>query len=608
MKLINKPIQKGAVTEFISSHKAVSLASALLTGALALTASGCTTEVKADGITVENLYISGTEETGVISDALINPVNITVDECMNETVPSGIKKADPVSPEIKGSGTVNTVNITNNTQSNTRKATCFANIPDGTVYEFTSDDDGIFEVKKDFGQIIIYVNGSNLEYGIDGYFYSAEMPSENIYDAWLIRNNGRTYIYVDTDPYVYLNVYEITERSIKYLGSDKLIISGPSMNNVNSFKCYEYNGIAGETDVISFVRNYKVSDNGMPVPADNYSELGAWIDVMAVYDMTGYVVRNGSATSEQRTVSKGDWVDPVKLNEVGYIDFKTADDEVVRVDFTSQCCDFYDMNDNRWAYKAVMSMVEPYVKRVTVDDLADGTVFASETGNDRSDLTVLLAYGVEIWIEPYGGKEVKITYLDKSYILDIKSDYTSDGIGSCYLLKTDGRAYLYVTSFCEDEQEYINVYEITSNDVSYVGSTRLSIDYIYTTDKIWGIEYGGMNGMISITRTYKVSGNGMPVISNNMCYVNVYGTLRAVHDMEGYIVYGSVVTSEKVTIKAGDILTPVDLNEVEYIEFWDAEGNLVRVDFTDELNTYYDMSDNNWVYKAVLSMVYNYGY
>ena len=196
---------------------------------------------------------------------------------------------------------------------------------------------------------------------------------------------------------------------------------------------------------------------------------------------------------------------------------------------------------------------------------------------------MLLAYGVDIWIEPYGAKEVKITYLDESYVLDIKSDYTSDGIGSCYLLKSNGRTYLYVTSFCEDEQEYINVYEITSNNVSYVGSTRLSIDYIYTTDKIWGIEYGEMNGMISITRTYKVSGNGMPVISNNMCYVNTYGKLRAVHDLDGYIVRNGVVTSEKITIKAGDVLTPVDLNEVEYI-------------------------DNNWVYKAVLSMVYDYGY
>ena len=606
MELINKPIQKGTVTEFIRSPKAVSLASALLTGALALTASGCTTEVKADGITVENLYISGTEETGVIRDALNNPVNITVDESMNVTVPSGINKADPVSPEIKGSGTVNTVNITNNSQSNTRKATCFANIPDETVYEFTSDDDGIFEVKNDFGQIIIYTNGPDLEYGIDGYFYSAEMTSSNIYDAWLIRNNGRTFIYVDTDAYDYLNVYEITERSIRYLGSDKLIISGPSMNNTKSFKCYEYNGIAGETDVISFVRMYKVSDNGMPVPADNYSELGAWIDVMAAYDMTGYVVRDGSVTSETRTIRKGDRVDPVKLNEVEYIDFKTADGETVRVDFTSQCCDFYDMNDNRWAYKAVMSMVEPYVKRVTVDDLADGMFIGSE--NVRNYSTELYAYGVDIRIEPYGGKEVKITYLDESYILDIRSDYTSDGIGACYILKSNGRAYLYVTSFCEDEQEYINVYEITTNNVSYVGSTRLSIDYIYTTDKIWGIEYGGMNGMISITRTYKVSGNGMPVISNNMCYVNTFGTLRAVHDMEGYIVSGSVVTSEKVTIKAGDILTPVDLNEVEYIEFFDDYGHTIRVDFTDELNTYYDMNDNNWVYKAVLSMVYNYGY
>ena len=117
-----------------------------------------------------------------------------------------------------------------------------------------------------------------------------------------------------------------------------------------------------------------------------------------------------------------------------------------------------------------------------------------------------------------------------------------------------------------------------------------------------------MNGMITITRTYKVSANGMPVISNNMCYVNTYGKLRAVHDIDGYIVRNGVVTSEKITIKAGDVLTPVDLNEVEYIEFFDDNGHIIRADFTDELNTYYDMYDNNWVYKAVLSMVSCYGY
>ena len=633
MKLISKPIRKGSATEPKNITGAACIASVLLTGAVALTATGCTTEVKADGITVENLIVSGSEYTGEIIEGINSGSNMSVEA----KAPNGVIKADPtgipgttnsgINPgnngnqvrntPVAGTGTGNnggktvdgngnTVSGTNNGQGSTRELASFAKIPDGTVYEFEEDDNGIFEVKKDFGQIIIYMNGSNLEYGIDGYFYSAEMTSNNIYNAWLIRNNGKTFIYVDTDAYDYLNVYEITERSMKYLGSDRLVISGPSMNNTKSFKCYEYNGVAGETDVVSFVRNYKVSDNGMPVPADNYSELGAWIDVMASYDMTGYVVRNGSVTSDTRTIRKGDKVVPVKLNELEHIDFKTSDGEIVRVDFTSQFCNFFSENDNRWAYKAVMSMVEPYVKRVTVDDLADGMFIGSE--NVRTYSTELYAWGVDIRIEPYGGKEVKITYLDESYILDIKHDYTSDGIGACYLLKSNGRTFLYVTSFCENDQEYINVYEITTNNVSYVGSTRLSIDYIYTTDKIWGIEYDEMNGMISITRTYKVSDNGMPVISNNMCYVNVYGTLRAVHDIDGYIVKNGVVTSEKITIKAGEILEPLCFNEVEYIEFFDSEGHLIRADFTDELNTYYDMYDNNWVYKAVLSMVYDYGY
>ena len=50
MKLISKPIRKGSATEPKTITGAACIASVLLTGAVALTASGCTTEVKADGV------------------------------------------------------------------------------------------------------------------------------------------------------------------------------------------------------------------------------------------------------------------------------------------------------------------------------------------------------------------------------------------------------------------------------------------------------------------------------------------------------------------------------------------------------------------------------
>ena len=50
-------------------------------------------------------------------------------------------------------------------------------------------------------------------------------------------------------------------------------------------------------------------------------------------------------------------------------------------------------------------------------------------------------------------------------------------------------------------------------------------------------------------------------------------------------------------------MEPVELDEVDHIDFKDSEGNIVRVDFVPLLNEYYDMNDYHWMYKAVMTMV-----
>ena len=61
-----KFIKKGTIKEFKCSSKVTALGSILLTGAIALSASGCTTEVKAEGITIDKLEISGSDVDGIL--------------------------------------------------------------------------------------------------------------------------------------------------------------------------------------------------------------------------------------------------------------------------------------------------------------------------------------------------------------------------------------------------------------------------------------------------------------------------------------------------------------------------------------------------------------
>ena len=53
-----KFIKKGTIKE-IGSVKLATLGTVLLTGTIAFAATGCTTEVKADGITIESVIVSG---------------------------------------------------------------------------------------------------------------------------------------------------------------------------------------------------------------------------------------------------------------------------------------------------------------------------------------------------------------------------------------------------------------------------------------------------------------------------------------------------------------------------------------------------------------------
>ena len=109
MKLITKPIRKTSVID----PKAACIASVLLAGTVAITASGCTTEVKADGVTVENLIVNGSEYEGVISDALSNTGNMMVTGNAGEAAPGGRSTTDYAGSSDSSTSSVNERNTGN---------------------------------------------------------------------------------------------------------------------------------------------------------------------------------------------------------------------------------------------------------------------------------------------------------------------------------------------------------------------------------------------------------------------------------------------------------------------------------------------------------------
>ena len=117
-----KNIKKGTITG--QSSKAYALVSALLTGAIVFTATGCNAEVKAEGITIDNLEISGSDSDGMPDGANIqvNGSNVSIPEV---TIPE---------PSNNSVG-----NNSNNNSSDKTLYESFLNNQAGTGYRWDGD-------------------------------------------------------------------------------------------------------------------------------------------------------------------------------------------------------------------------------------------------------------------------------------------------------------------------------------------------------------------------------------------------------------------------------------------------------------------------------------
>ena len=122
------------------------------------------------------------------------------------------------------------------------------------------ESEGDFRLSGDFGKIRFYVDEYNQTVFIinDKMFYS-DITSVRAVDGYLIRHNGKTFVYVEAVRGCNIheiNVYEISDSSVSRVGvASNLCTSDCYLNNTTSFMCCEE---YGKGSGFATRRNYKV--------------------------------------------------------------------------------------------------------------------------------------------------------------------------------------------------------------------------------------------------------------------------------------------------------------------------------------------------------------
>ena len=248
---------------------------------------------------------------------------------------------------------------------------------------------------------------------------------------------------------------------------------------------------------------------------------------------------------------------------------------------------------------------EPAVtqKRGSVNNLKDGSAVAFDYNRDACTLEG--NYGAIIIDRNQDAKKINITYNDRLYTLSINNDRSQVTMGGAFLLKSGGKAYIYLTTILQAGTYDVNVYEINDSTIVYKGhKSGVMLPSTISNTKSFNCGLDGGDNDMYITRNYKVaSTTGLPVNDGYICSIQAYKQFKASKELTGYVVRGGNVTSDKMTIKEGDLCTPIEVKDVEYIDIKDANGNIIRIDFIPLMEEYYDMVNEAWVYDAVRSLV-----
>lgn len=633
MKLITKPIKKGTVIEQKTSSKAAMLGTLVLSGVIALTATGCTAEVKlADGTPVGNVVINDSaiptnvsiNQQGTNADVIADPTVVLPDDDFDqndepvkseETDAEKPSNTEPVTEETTAAPTA-TPAATEAPAETTPKATeekkpgAIASVKNGSILKMRDGNDAVkYTYNEGWGYIFFYTLKSGRVW-IQVEDHGFELPIRDtelgVCEAFLLKKEGQAYLYISAmhgADRCEINVYALDDDSVKYVGCYENLYTNEILS-VDSFSCYEH---YGRNYMFVMHGYYKVGNNGMPVLANNVHSLynTAPSRIRAAY--RGQVMRDGKLTGETTIINSGDVVKLVGTDLENYIDVALYNGTFIRLN----CKNYFEkFSKSKNIVTDTIFCIFEYAKDFdeekagTIDAMGDGRGMVFQEISGRRELES--AYGSFVVENNIDRQKIQITYNRHAYVLPVHTDNSGLTIGNTFLFKAHGKAFIYVTSCMDGDLRDMNIYEVSNSGIKYVGHHEGMYLMTGTTnpDELICHENDGGNGLMHITRYYKVSANGMPVIKDTVCFVNLVAEAKASKDLTGYVVKDGKVTNEEYTIKAGDRVNFSEFNEVTYMDITDeTTGVTVRISSEPLLNEYYDQNDNHWVYKALLSFI-----
>ena len=237
----------------------------------------------------------------------------------------------------------------------------FAIIPDHTVYNFNIDDNKVYYIEGEFGDIDVKVEKDNkVRFRFFGQEFYEAAPCSELASIYLLKDYGKTMIYIqfvsDEGPAIY--AYALTDKSVKLAGVVKNVYFEGKVANTRYFWVIETYGKSAYAEVR---RNYEFSYvSGLPVVDEDmittFYTHGK--ELKAARDMKGCVVRDGRVYKDEIVVIKaGNTATPYQTDGHWYVDVKT-EGTIVRVDFTTEYVKYHVSDDSRWLYRAVDTMFD----------------------------------------------------------------------------------------------------------------------------------------------------------------------------------------------------------------------------------------------------------
>ncbi len=191
----------------------------------------------------------------------------------------------------------------------------------------TDRDSYQIKVSDNEGKILIIVNDTVNELDIT----YTDWLGVSVGNPYLVKYNGKTYIYANgglEGDGCEINVYEVKDDTAKRI--DFIPYTGiMSMENTTEFTCYKYGFMNG---MISATMIYTVGDDGIPVPVTGEYILMSYCDLCLKEPASGYIVRDGEVTTEEKTISSGAIVVPVLTDGKTFVDISDEQGDVVRIE------------------------------------------------------------------------------------------------------------------------------------------------------------------------------------------------------------------------------------------------------------------------------------